>query len=255
MQKFENMKILKFDNCEYLTEISNVSCLPNLEEISFKWCKNLSTIDNSIGFLSKLEILNAHGCKKLRSFPPLKLPSLKSLELSSCDSLQNFPEILDKIEKLRLISIVGTSIREIPVSFQNLIGLSMIVFSKLSSCEKLMFPGCISCNMPNVKFVQFHGSNLSLCLPMAIMLFAKTTRLDLSGSDFRVLPECLKECTSLHELLLDECHSLEVICAIPPNLQRLSALNCKSLNSSSKSVLLNMVYCCISCLSIDLIFL
>jgi hypothetical protein len=35
----------------------------------------------------------------------------------------------------------------------------------------------------------------------------------------------------------------------------LSALNCKSLNSSSKSMLLNMVYCCISCLSIDLIFL
>jgi hypothetical protein len=52
MQKFENMKVLKFDNCEYLTEISNVSCLPNLEEFSFQNCENLITIDTSIGLLT-----------------------------------------------------------------------------------------------------------------------------------------------------------------------------------------------------------
>ncbi|GAU46307.1 hypothetical protein TSUD_283320 [Trifolium subterraneum] len=93
--------------------------------------------------------------------------------------------------------------------------------------------------MPNVEIVQLTRSNLSLCLPMVIMWFAKMTMLDLTGSDFRVLPECLKECTSLLVLELDDCHSLEDICAIPPNLQRLSALNCKSLNSSSKSMLMN----------------
>ncbi|KAK2419783.1 disease resistance protein RUN1 [Trifolium repens] len=82
-KKLENMKVLKFDKCEHLIRIPNVSCLPNLEELSFTECENLITIDNSIGFLSKLEILNAWGCKKLRRFPPLKLPSLKDLGLSS----------------------------------------------------------------------------------------------------------------------------------------------------------------------------
>jgi hypothetical protein len=154
------------------------------------------------------------------------------------------------MEELDKIYIEGASIPEIPVSFQNLIGLSSIT---VEGCGKLMFPSII-CNMPKVDSVKLSGSNLSLCLPMVIKCMANMRYLELSGSDFRVLPECLKESTSLHELLLDECHSLEVICAIPPNLQRLSALNCKSLNSSSKSVLLNMVYCCISCLSIDLIF-
>jgi hypothetical protein len=79
------------------------------------------------------------------------------------------------------------------------------------------------------------------------------SNLNLSGSDFIVLPECLKEFISLHTLDLDGCHSLEDICAIPPNLKRLSAFNCISLNSSSKSMLLNKVL--YFWLDIDLIFL
>ncbi|XP_045809673.1 disease resistance protein RPP2A-like [Trifolium pratense] len=236
-KKFENMNVLKFDKCEYLTEISNVSGLPNLEKISFENCVNLITIDNSIGFLSKLEFLNAKGCKKLRSFPPLKLPSLRHLDLMDCESLQNFPEILDKIETLKVIDILRTSIREIPVSIQNLIGLVSLYFD---ANGKLMFPSI--CNMPNVQDVSLKAiSNLSLFLPLAIMRFANMRFLDLSRSDIRVIPECLKECTSLHELMLNYCYSLEDISALPPNLQRLSAVDCKSLNSSSKSMLLNKV--------------
>ncbi|CAJ2665542.1 unnamed protein product [Trifolium pratense] len=234
-KKFENMKVLKFDNCEYLTEISNVSGLPNLEKISFENCVNLITIDNSIGFLSKLEFLHAGGCTKLRSFPPLKLPSLEYLNFMDCKSLQNFPEILDKIETLKIIDNFGTSIREIPVSIQNLIGLVSLNFDTRG---KLMFPSI--CNMPKVEVVRLRGiSNLSLFLPMAIMRFANMQYLDLSFSNIRVLPECLKECTSLRELELNCCYSLEDISAIPPNLQSLSVVDCKSLNSSSKSMLRN----------------
>ncbi|XP_024638440.1 disease resistance protein RUN1 isoform X2 [Medicago truncatula] len=35
-KKFENLKILKFDYCEYLIDTPDVSCLPNLEKISFQ---------------------------------------------------------------------------------------------------------------------------------------------------------------------------------------------------------------------------
>ncbi|KAK2419795.1 disease resistance protein RUN1 [Trifolium repens] len=238
-KKFEDMTVLKFDKCEYLTRIPNVSCLPNLEEFSFKFCENLTTIDNSIGFLSKLETLNALGCTKLRSFPPLKLPSLNELDLYYCKSLQNFPEILDKMEKLDEIHISETSIQEIPVSFQNLIGLSSISI-RIEGCEKLMFSSSIICNMPNVDIVTLlPRSNLSLGFPMFIKWFTNMTCLDLSGSDIRVLPEFFREFTSLGILHLKDCSSLEDICAFPPNLQRLFAENCKSLNSSSRSMLLN----------------
>jgi Leucine-rich repeat (LRR) protein len=172
----------------------------------------------------------------LRNFPPLKLPSLECLELSFCESLQSFPEILDKNEKLNEIDIMETSIQEIPVSFQNLIGLSKV---EIKRCVKLMFLS--SCNMPYVGHVSLKYSKLSLCLPNVIMWFTNMKSLDLSFSDFRILPECLKELTSLYKLILDNCRSLEDISAIPPNLQILSAFNCESLNSSSKSMLLNKV--------------
>ncbi|XP_073220414.1 disease resistance protein RPP4-like [Cicer arietinum] len=100
---FIDMKILKFNRCKYLTDIPDVSSLPNLEKISFKYCKNLITIHNSIGFLSKLKVLNAKDCDKIMSFPPLKLTSLKKLGISGCKSLLNFPEILDKMEYIEFI--------------------------------------------------------------------------------------------------------------------------------------------------------
>jgi hypothetical protein len=79
------MKVIKFDNCKYLTEITDVSCLPNLEILSFQFCENLLTIDDSVGSLSKLEFLYAYGCIKLERFPPLNLVSLKDLGLTCCE--------------------------------------------------------------------------------------------------------------------------------------------------------------------------
>ncbi|KAL2576966.1 hypothetical protein AAZX31_16G114700 [Glycine max] len=81
---FVNLRILNFDRCKCLTQIPDVSGLPNLEEFSFECCHNLITVHTSIGFLDKLKILNAFRCKRLRSFPPIKLTSLEKLNLSFC---------------------------------------------------------------------------------------------------------------------------------------------------------------------------
>nr|WIL60034.1 nodulation protein [Melilotus officinalis] len=201
-KKFESMKVLKFDNCEYLTEISDLSCLPNLENLSFKNCKNLITIHNSIGLLNKLEFLNASGCIKLKSFPPLKLTSLKDLNLSRCKCLRRFPEILGKIETMNSIDIWETSIEDFPISFQNLTGLTKI------SIEGLL------------------------------TWFNNEEELDLDGSNFKILLDCLKECCRLREAHLFNYKSLKEIRGITPNLVIFDALNCKSLNSSSRSMLL-----------------
>ena len=82
---------MNFDECKCLTEISDVSGFPNLEELSFKYCDNLVTVHESVGFHDKLKTLKAYGCEKLRSFPPIKLTSLEQLDLSSCSSLESFP--------------------------------------------------------------------------------------------------------------------------------------------------------------------
>ncbi|PNX83981.1 disease resistance protein (TIR-NBS-LRR class) [Trifolium pratense] len=76
-------------------------------------------------------------------------------------------------------------------------------------------------------------------LPIILKLFANLTHLDLSLSNFTILPECIKEHQSLISLNLDDCTRLQEIRGIPPNLKFLSALNCELLSSSCTSMLLN----------------
>ncbi|XP_027189873.1 TMV resistance protein N-like isoform X2 [Cicer arietinum] len=260
---FTNMKILKFDNCKYLTDIPDVSSLSNLEIFSFKYCENLITIHNSIGFLNKLKFLNAKGCDKIMSFPPLKLTSLKKLRINGCESLQNFPEILDKMEYIETISIDGTSIEGFPASFENLTGLVDVSilgkgFFTLPStiCEipnlstiwyrskqtlLLRENGKMSSSVSsNVTDVNLQNSNISdECLPILLKWFANVKELNLSKNNFKILPKCLKECRLLQKLELNDCKSLEEIRGTPPNLKYFSALQCESLKPSTKSMLLN----------------
>ncbi|XP_058722609.1 disease resistance protein RPV1-like [Vicia villosa] len=257
---FEKMKILKLDNCEYLTNITDVSCLPNLEIFSFKKCENLISIDESIGFLNKLQILNAEGCDKLSSFPPLKLNSLLVLELSLCSSLTKFPEILDKMNNISTITLRDTGIKEFPSSFQNLTKLYSLY---IHGHGKLIFPSSIpmmsklfevvingysqlvtkpndelsSLLSSNVKNIEIQTSKHKF-LAVTLTLFSNVETLDISYSDIKILPECIKICCFLKNIYLDDCVYLEEIRGIPPNLKRFS-LGSELLTSSSKIMLVN----------------
>ncbi|KAI5445018.1 hypothetical protein KIW84_013335, partial [Lathyrus oleraceus] len=174
--RFLHLTKLNIDNSECLTQMFDVSGLQNLEEFSFRKCENLVTVHDSIGFLNKLKRLDAFGCSKLKSFPPLKLTSLEELELSYCKSLENFPEILGKMENLTDIFVVDTSIQELPFSFQNLTRLrklrlwgreNHILQNNIPMKQKLLInaSGCLS-PKPNDKLSSRVSSNLqTLGLP------------------------------------------------------------------------------------------
>ena len=129
------------DTSDYLTHIPDVSGLPNLEKLSFQSCHNLITIHNSIGWLNKLEILDATCCSKLESFPPLRLPSLRKLELSYCQSLENFPELLCEMTNIKNIWLDQTSMGELPFSFKNLSELRLL---SISIFNFKILPECLS---------------------------------------------------------------------------------------------------------------
>jgi Leucine-rich repeat (LRR) protein len=263
MQKFANLKVLNFEDSEYLTHIPDVSGLSNLEEFSTKSCKNLLTIHNSIGYLNKLKDLNAEECSQLRSFPPLKLPFLKKLQLSGCKRLKSFPEILGEMQNVTVIQFYATSIEEFTLSFQNLTRLWLLLVEgngihRLSS-SILMMPNLWSVHASNchlllptqndtemsskLKSLELHNcSMLDEFLPEVLTLLTNLTLLDLSRNYFTVLPECLKECRSLYNLCLDDCKFLREIRGIPLNLKLLSAKRCVSLTPASKSILLNQVF-------------
>lgn len=126
-----------------------------------------------------------------------------------------------------------------------------VSFSRCQSCRVFLSMAIvIYCQKKNdklsflvsstVKYLDLIRNNLSdECLPILLRLFANVTYLYLSGNNFKILPECLKECRFLWSLQLNECKSLQEIRGIPPTLKNMSALRCGSLNSSSRSMLVN----------------
>uniref|UniRef100_A0A0R0E3M9 TIR domain-containing protein n=1 Tax=Glycine max TaxID=3847 RepID=A0A0R0E3M9_SOYBN len=230
--KLGHLTVLKFDRCKFLTQIPDVSDLPNLRELSFEDCESLVAVDDSIGFLKKLKKLSAYGCRKLTSFPPLNLTSLETLQLSSCSSLEYFPEILGEMENIRELRLTGLYIKELPFSFQNLTGLRLLALSGCGivqlPCSLAMMPELSSfytdyCNrwqwieleegeeklgsIISSKAQLFCATNCNLCddfFLAGFKRFAHVGYLNLSGNNFTILPEFFKELQFLRTL--DELH-------------------------------------------------
>ncbi|RHN52417.1 putative TIR domain, winged helix-turn-helix DNA-binding domain-containing protein [Medicago truncatula] len=239
-KKFNYMKVLKLNSCQYLTQIPDVSGLPNLEKLSFQFCENLITIHNSVGFLNRLEILDAKYCIKLQSVPPLQLPCLKRLELAMCKSLKSFPELLCKMTNLKDIWLNETCM-EFPFSIQNLSELDRL---QIYQCGMLRFPKqndkMNSIVFSNVNHLRIEKSNLSdEFLRILLMWCVNVENLVLSESNFKILPECLSECHLLKNIYVDGCKFLEEIRGFPPNLKIFHAKDCESLSSSSRRMLLS----------------
>ncbi|PNX75125.1 disease resistance protein (TIR-NBS-LRR class), partial [Trifolium pratense] len=122
---------------------------------------------------------NTQRCSKLKSFPPMKLTSLEQLELSFCESLELFPEILGQMKNIERIVLKGTSIEEFPLSFQNLTGLHTL---RIWGSGMLRLPELwlIKCNLPDE------------LLPTLLMWFAnelhvaRSTEFSMAGTARRV---------------------------------------------------------------------
>jgi hypothetical protein len=196
----------------------------------------------------------------------MKLTSLERLELSFCESLELFPEILGQMNNIERIILKGTSIEEFPLSFQNLTGLhtlriwgsgmlrlsgSILLMPSLSDiyaqgCQLLPIQNdeLNSTVFSNVQELWLIKCNLPDELLSALLIwFANVQKLrlikcNLLRSNFTIIPACLKECRLLGSLILNCCKYLPEIKGFPPMLR------CKneSLSSSSRSMLLNQVF-------------
>ncbi|KAF7813405.1 disease resistance protein (TIR-NBS-LRR class) [Senna tora] len=79
--EFKDLSVMNFDLCKFITHIPDVSCLPNLREISLIGCVNLVEIHDSIGFLNNLKTFRASPCSKRTKLASVNLIGLEVLEL------------------------------------------------------------------------------------------------------------------------------------------------------------------------------
>ncbi|RDY07086.1 TMV resistance protein N, partial [Mucuna pruriens] len=272
IMKFKSLSEMKLSGCKLLKQVPDLSGAPNLKKLHLDGCKNLVEVHDSIGFLHKLEVLNLDYCTSLRVLPRgINLTSLETLSLRICTSLESFPEILGKMENIRYVYLSESGIRELPFSVGNLVGLTMMT---LNGCKGLlelpssifMFPKLEILQANNCKGLaqikedkggqeqETVSSNVRIpfernasfghcCLTdefLATLLpcLHHVTRLYLIRNSITILPSCISACHSLTELYLDGCKELREIRGLPPNITRLSAVNCTSLTPQSTGMLL-----------------
>jgi hypothetical protein len=93
---------MEFSQCKFLTEIPDISRIPNLEVLVVSGCESLVKVHDSVGFLDKLTSMDFSRCSNLITLPRrLELRSLETLYFGDCARLQNLPEIGCKMERLR----------------------------------------------------------------------------------------------------------------------------------------------------------
>ncbi|RHN51766.1 putative leucine-rich repeat domain, L domain-containing protein [Medicago truncatula] len=169
------------------------------------------------------------------------------------------------MKNITRIRLFDTSIEKLPVSFQKLTGLlNLIIIGngmlrlpssifRMPALSKINFEDCLlpkkndklssmvfTSRAVDIEYIELIKCNLSdKFLPILVMWSANVKTLDLSGNNFTILPECMKDCRFLWFLKLDDCKCLREIRGIPPNVKHLSAIRCKSLTSSCKHMLLN----------------
>ncbi|XP_054778202.1 disease resistance protein RPV1-like [Prosopis cineraria] len=265
LKRFEFVTYMNFSQCEFITEIPEMSQFQSLTRLLFKDCCNLIKVHDSVGSLSMLMTLNVRGCIKLTGFPrEIKMPSLQSLDLSNCKSLDYFPRVAGNMDALKCISANETAIKELPPCIGNLPSLELL---NIRSCKSLRdLPNSLLA-LKNINFLILEGTqrrsrkslkklmherpevvrfsanleflNLSYCglldedLHLTLNIFQNLEQLNLSGNnDLVSLPGCIKECAKLVFLTLNNCKRLRHIPELPLHLN-VQAENCTSLTNES----------------------
>ncbi|KAL3747215.1 hypothetical protein ACJRO7_016055 [Eucalyptus globulus] len=260
----KTFEFVNFSHCALLSEIPDVSSLPNLESLILQECVNLVEVHQSLGHLDKLEDLNFLNCYNLSRFPRnLKSRSLQNLILSGCSNLSRFPDILVQMKHLTELALHGTAIRELPSSVANLVELKGLYLEDctdlkslpcsiytLQHLERILVDGCSQVSkLPECLCESSDCTNFSLplALPSIINLnvqrcslselsflknlhcMSSLTILDLSENKFVSLPTCISQFTKLQQFFLMHCKQLQEILALPPNITSLHAKGCESL--------------------------
>lgn len=260
--KFESLSEMVLRGCRFIKQTPDMSGAQNLKKLCLDNCKNLVEVHDSIGLLDKITWFTAVGCTNLRILPrSFKLTSLEHLSFKKCSNLQCLPNILEEMKHVKKLDLCGTAIEELPFSFRKLTGLKYLVLDKCKMLNQipisiLMLPKlekltAIKCGRyANLILGKSEGqvrlsSSESLrdvrlnYNDLAPASFPNVEFLVLTGSAFKVLPQCISQCRFLKNLVLDNCKELQEIRGVPPKIKYLSAINCTSLSHESQSMLLN----------------
>ncbi|PPD93035.1 hypothetical protein GOBAR_DD10067 [Gossypium barbadense] len=222
MDTMERLRRLDLDQTALKELPSSIDNLIGLEELVLNNCENLVCLPDNFYKLKSLKRLTLQDCSRLEIFPEIletmerlrdldlsvrtlmELPSsignligLEDLSLNNYENLVCLPdsfyklkslkrftlqEILETMEMLTDLDLSGTTLKELPTSIENLIGLKYLILDKC--CSRLEI------------------------FPEILETMERLRELDLSGMALKELPPLIGNLIGLVKLILDNCENL-----------------------------------------------
>ncbi|KAF8010816.1 hypothetical protein BT93_J1463 [Corymbia citriodora subsp. variegata] len=218
---FQNLCRLKLRGCN-LSEVEflkSPSSFPKLRHLDLSRNK-FTHLPTCINKYDELEHLIVEHCKQLQKIPQLP-PNLHMLRAQRCRSLQEFPDLsgLSNPSRIELYSCYE-------------------LFRKGANTTDALSPKDLedSTNpngnpgFRNLNWVNLNGCNLSeLEFLESSYCFPKLAHLDHSHNKFAHLSTCISKYNDLEHLIVGNCKHLQKIPQLPPNVHRLDACCCRSL--------------------------
>ncbi|KAK4378739.1 hypothetical protein RND71_000601 [Anisodus tanguticus] len=225
------LRILNLSHSRELTRTPDFAGMPRLEKLFLKDCVKLVDIDESIGYLQEIALLNLKDCKSIRKLPRDigKLKSLKTLDISFCSSLEWLPMELNMIKSLKVLRADGICLNQMLCTANEWKPLKALFSSWISkqriSSEiswaflpsSLVSLSLVSCRLSDGSFPK-KFSNLPLL-----------EELDLSENLISCLPEWVKSLPQLQSLSVKSCKMLKSLTEMPNSISELSIDSCSSL--------------------------
>jgi len=155
------LKVLNLSHSLYLTETPDFSKLPNLEQLILKDCPILREVDQSIGCLCYLTLLNLKDCTSLSNLPRkiYKLKSLKTIILSGCSKIEIMEKDIVQMESLITLITENTTVKEVPFSIVSSKSIGYISLSRFERFEAwCLFPSIIRSWMSQTMNLSYNHS-------------------------------------------------------------------------------------------------
>ncbi|KAG5549705.1 hypothetical protein RHGRI_014865 [Rhododendron griersonianum] len=222
-----SLKILNLSHSHGLKNTPKFTGLPNLEKLVLKYCISLVEVDESIGELESLVLLNLRGCKNLKKLPSEigHLTSLEKLILSGCSKLDQLPAELGHMKSITVLHADGIS-QDIGEegSWTSLVW-SLVLKPGKSPKTLPSLPGSlVELSLSNC---YLSSDDLAKCLGSLSVL----KDLDLSENPISSLPVSIKGLAFLQSLNLRYCTRLRSLPELPMTLQKLNVFHCRSLKT------------------------
>ncbi|XP_042963706.1 disease resistance protein RUN1-like [Carya illinoinensis] len=255
-----NLKKLTVIFCNNVVKVhDSIGSLEKLSNLSFFGCSKLQILPRSLK-LRSLRKLNLANCSSLRDLSEIecKIEALHTLDLSHT-AVEELPLSIGNIVGLKIIVLRNCkNLMRLPIALIQLQYLFHLHFHGVTNfVKKMMRDDGQSLDLPNDSTtMEGNISNSSTALQVSNLqiscshsesnffplycfftMFNSSTSLkmlNLGETDIVSLPTSIKGFVTLTWLCLENCHKLEEIAELPPNIVEVDVSGCKSLERFSE---------------------